>query len=425
MTGWPKKANPREKLATLCQIQAGTMAVARNKGAKMAPASLNRAMLGGYGRGGESALQGGQLSDHHPRARTYFARHSDKSAMSPVTSCMAFVYLLFQVSDRRKPPNATHLIIASRLAFASLVSACFLSFSVIGRDTSRSPFFLCTILPVIPPLSSPSLAARNLRRWYLSSSGCSPGAYKDGSSSAWASAYSSYSESEERDESDEASSERAECFSPTVALPWLLVFAPRETAIRTANASALKGALAQNPKAWHRHLQLPEFPRLLLDLLGLTPMLHGAIDTAKEALIARLIRRICRTRRLTRRRHPRREKEKPRFGQDDQHDQEQDDRRDREPETPRDEIRRAKVSRPTALFGRPGSESDDLVDGPDEPDAGAGVEAFHVGFENVRVEGDVREHGATQVGLRFGELVRGQEEGVVDLLRKGGRGGAG
>lgn len=89
----------------------------------------------------------------------------------------------------------THLIIASRFAFASLVSACFLSFSDIGLDTSLSPFFRCTILPVIPPVSSPSRAALSLRRWCLSSSGCSPGAYNDGSSSACASAYSS-SESE-------------------------------------------------------------------------------------------------------------------------------------------------------------------------------------------------------------------------------------
>ena len=44
------------KLAARCQIHAGTTADARKRGAKMAPAILKRAMLGGNGRGGDRAL---------------------------------------------------------------------------------------------------------------------------------------------------------------------------------------------------------------------------------------------------------------------------------------------------------------------------------------------------------------------------------
>lgn len=145
-------------------------------------------------------------------------------------------------------------------------------------------------------------------------------------------------------------------------------------------------------------------------------MLYRAIYTAKETLIPALVGRIRRTRRLSQRRHPRREKEESRFGQDDQCDQEQDQRRDRQSKTPREEVRRAKVGRSSALFRFPGTETDDLVDGADHTDARAGVEAFHVGFEDVRVEGDVREYGATEVGFRVGQFVRCEDEGVVDLL---------
>lgn len=56
MRGCPKNKNPSMKLAARCQIHAGTTAEARKRGAKMAPAILKRAMLGGNGRGGDRAL---------------------------------------------------------------------------------------------------------------------------------------------------------------------------------------------------------------------------------------------------------------------------------------------------------------------------------------------------------------------------------
>lgn len=197
----------------------------------------------------------------------------------------------------------------------------------------------------------------------------------------------------------------------------MFVFAPLEMAIRTANASALGGECQRKIGTSEREdLQLSEFPCLFFHLLGFTAVLYRAIYTTKETLISALVGRIRRTRRLSQRRHPRRKEEESRFRQDDQRDQEQDQRWDRQSDTPREEVRGAKVGRSSAFFRFPGTETDDLVDGADHADAGTGVEAFHVGFEDVRVEGDVWEHGPTEVGLRVGQFVRGQEEGVVDLL---------
>ena len=180
-----------------------------------------------------------------------------------------------------------------------------------------------------------------------------------------------------------------------------------ETAIRTANASALQKTFIECGlfHDWAVYVQLTVLPSLLFDLLGFTTMLNIAIHTSEETFISGLIRWIRRARRLPQRRHHGREEKVSGFGQDDERDQEQDDRRDRQPEAPREEIGDAKVGRPSALLRCPGAEPDDFVDAADETDACAGVEAFHVGAEDVGIKGDVREDGASEVGFRRGEFV--------------------
>ena len=79
-------------------------------------------------------------------------------------------------------------------------------------------------------------------------------------------------------------------------------------------------------------------------------MLHVTIHSSEETLIAGLVCRIRRARRLTQGRHDGRKEEVSGFGQDDERDQKQDDGRDREAEAPCKEIGDAEIGRPPTLL---------------------------------------------------------------------------